>query len=178
MKDLPKSKSVVKILMGVAAIAIFIAGCCGSKSSVKSKKFNLEDSKKITKAYVHKAAVELSKNLKSVKDEKERQKVVEKYIDPIRFYDDKSGYFYVYNYDCVNIAHAIQKDIQGKNLYDHKDAKGKYVIRELSAAAKKGGDYVEFYWVKPGDVGEKRKLGYVEPIPGSDYFVGSGVYLQ
>jgi signal transduction histidine kinase len=25
--------------------------------------------------------------------------------------------------------------------------------------------------------GEHRKLGYVEPIPGTNYWIGSGVYL-
>jgi hypothetical protein len=41
----------------------------------------------------------------------------------IRFYPDNSGYFYVYDFSCKNIAHATQKDLQGKNLYDYKDAR-------------------------------------------------------
>jgi hypothetical protein len=98
------------------------------------------------------------------------------YIDPIRFYPDESGYFYVYNFDCVNIAHATQKDLEGKDLSDYQDCKGKYVIRELAAQAKKGGGFVEYHWIKPGSKGEKLKLGYVEPIPGTDYFIGTGVY--
>jgi signal transduction histidine kinase len=97
---------------------------------------------------------------------------------PISFYNDSSGNFYVYDYDCVNIAHARQKDLQGQNLYDYTDTRGKYVIRDLSAMAQAGGGYVEFYWIKPGDTGEKKKLGYVEPIPNTDYFIGSGVYLE
>jgi len=81
------------------------------------------------------------------------------------------------DYNCVNIAHATQKDLQGKNLFDYKDTKGKYVIRELADAAKKGGGMVEYYWIKPGSKGELKKLGYVEPIPGTNYFIGTGVYL-
>ncbi|MFA7711690.1 MAG: cache domain-containing protein, partial [Candidatus Neomarinimicrobiota bacterium] len=50
--------------------------------------------------------------------------------------------------------------------------------RELSAAAATGGGFVEFYWVKPGATGEKRKLGYVEPIKNTDYFIGTGVYME
>lgn len=53
-------------------------------------------------------------------------------------------------YDCVNIALPNPNKCQGKNLYDHKDSQGKYAIRELSAAAKKGGGFVEYYWIKPG----------------------------
>ncbi|MFA4839764.1 MAG: cache domain-containing protein [Candidatus Neomarinimicrobiota bacterium] len=38
--------------------------------------------------------------------------------------------------------------------------------------------FVEFYWIKPGATGEKKKLGYVEPIPGTEYFIGTSVYLE
>ena len=65
----------------------------------------------------------------------------------------------------------------GKDLSNYQDSRGKYVIRELSAAAMKGGGFVEYYWIKPGSTGEFRKLGYVEPIPNTTYFIGSGVYL-
>lgn len=131
----------------------------------------------IAKTMVHGTATGLAEVLKGIKGEQERIGLVRTYISQIRFYPDNSGYFYVYDYNCVNVAHAIQKDLQGKNLFDHKDSRGKFVIRELSAAAKKGGGFVEFYWSKPGSKGESRKMGYVEPIPGTNYFIGSGVYL-
>jgi len=74
-----------------------------------------------------------------VKAEDKRIALIRNFISPIRFYPDKSGYFYVYNSKNMNIAHATQKDLQGKDLNDHKDVKGKFVIRELNEAAKKGG---------------------------------------
>ncbi|HOW57858.1 MAG TPA: cache domain-containing protein [Smithellaceae bacterium] len=141
------------------------------------EKAGLECQKNIARTIVRAAADGLGGILKNVADEKERIALIRSYISPIRFYPDKSGYFYVYNYDCVNIAHATQSELPGENLYDHKDVRGSYVIRQLSAAAKKGGGFVEYYWVKPGVKKELRKLGYVEPIPGTDYFIGSGVYL-
>jgi signal transduction histidine kinase len=137
----------------------------------------IECNKDIAKNIVHATAAGLGEILKDVKTEEKRIALIRNFISPVRFYPDNSGYFYVYDFNCVNIAHATQKDLQGKNLYDHKDAKGKYVIRELSAAAKKGGGFVDFYWVKPGSKGEQKKLGYVERIPGTDYFIGTGVYL-
>jgi signal transduction histidine kinase len=133
--------------------------------------------KAIAKTVVHGTAAGLGEILKDVKTEKERIALIRTFISPIRFYPDNTGYFYVYRFNCVNIAHATQKDLQGKNLYDYKDSKGKYVIRELSAAARNGGGFVDFYWVKPGSQGEQKKLGYVEHIPGTDYFIGTGVYL-
>jgi len=133
--------------------------------------------KEIAKTMVRGTAAGLGEALKNVKVEKDRIDLIRTFISPIRFYPDNSGYFYVYDFNCKNIAHATQKDLQGKNLFDYKDGKGDFVIRNLSNAAKKGGGFVEFYWVKPGSKNESKKLGYVEPIPGTDYFIGSGVYL-
>jgi signal transduction histidine kinase len=134
--------------------------------------------KKIAAAVVHTNARVIANGLKSIPDEQQRIAFIRSAVDSAYFYDDKSGYFYVYDYNCVNIAHATQKDLQGQNLYNHVDTHGNYVIRELAAAAKNGGGFVEFYWIKPGTTGEKQKLGYVEPIPGSSYFIGTGVYLE
>jgi signal transduction histidine kinase len=137
----------------------------------------LETNKQIAAAVVHSSAIGLSESLKNIPDSASGVQFIRTYIDSIRFYDDKSGYFYVYNYQCINIAHATQKDLQGKDLYNHQDSKGKYVVRELSATAKAGGGFVDFYWVKPGETGEKLKIGYVEPIPGTNFWIGSGVYI-
>jgi signal transduction histidine kinase len=53
------------------------------------------------------------------------------------------------------------------------------VIRLLSDAARNGGGFVEYYWVNPAATagGEQKKIGYVEPIPGTNYFIGTGVYI-
>ena len=133
--------------------------------------------KEIAKTMVRGTAAGLGEVLKGVKSEKDRIDLIRTFISPIRFYPDNSGYFYVYDLNCISIAHATQKDLQGKNLFDYKDVKGNFVIRNLSNASKNGGGFVEFYWVKPGSKDELKKLGYVEPIPGTNYFIGSGVYL-
>ena len=169
------------LLIAILLIAVFFltlttinTGTCFAETNDNTV---IECSKDIAKNIVHATALGLGEILKNVKAEDKRIALIRNFISPIRFYPDNSGYFYVYDFNCVNIAHATQKDLQDKNLYDHKDVKGKYVIRALSAAAKKGGGFVEFYWVKPGSKGEQKKMGYVEPIPGTDYFIGTGVYL-
>ncbi len=155
---------------------ILSAGIAGCEKD--SDEENLERNKEIAVAYVHSYAISIGEAVIEMKDDSTRINYIRRAIDLIRFYPDSSGYFYVYDYNCLNIAHARQKDIQGTSLYDFTDTKGKYVIRELSNMAKIGGGYVEFYWIKPGDEGEKKKLGYVEPIPNTDYFIGTGVYLE
>lgn len=142
------------------------AGCLHAAAEASDETCN----KELAKSAVHTAASGLSGFLADIKEEQRRIEVIRAFIAPVRFYQDCTGYFYVYNFDCINIAHATQKDLPGKNLIDHKDTKGKFVIRELSAAAKKGGGFVDFYWLKPGVRGEQKKIGHVEPIPGTPYF--------
>lgn len=155
--------------------------CCTipvqAASEAAAKPVAIEQYKDTAKVMVHGFAAGLGGALANVKNEKDRIDLIRSFVAPVRFYSDKSGYFYVYDSKCVNVAHAVQKDLQGKNLYDYKDAKGKYVIRALLEASKKGGGFVDFYWVKPGSREQAPKLGYVEPIPGTDYFIGTGVYL-
>ncbi len=163
---------ILSLIIGLTLLAL-LSGC-----EKDSDEENLEWNKKLAIAYVHSYAISIGEATIEMKDDTTRINYIRRAINQIRFYPDSSGYFYVYNYDCVNIAHARQKDLQGKSLYDYTDTKGKYVIRELSNMAKNGGGYVEFYWIKPGDEGEKKKLGYVEPIPNTEYFIGTGVYLE
>jgi signal transduction histidine kinase len=138
---------------------------------------SLENYKQIMTAVVHASALGLAEVLNKYNGEAERTELIRTYIDKIRFFPDQTGYFFVYNFNCLNIALPNPSQWQGKNLYDHKDSQGKYVIRELSAAAKKGGGFVEYYWAKPEAKGEYRKIAYTESIPGTDYFIGAGVYV-
>lgn len=175
----PRKKRIIGIPLICAAMLLLSGSWMSwfSASARAAEDTSMDCYKEITKTMVHGTAAGLGEALKGIKAEKDRIDLIRAYISPIRFFPDNSGYFYVYDFKCKNIAHAVQKDLQGKSMYDFKDAKGHYAIRNLSDAAKKGGGFVEFYWAKPGAKEASKKLGYVEPIPGTDYFIGSGVYL-
>jgi signal transduction histidine kinase len=126
---------------------------------------------------VHVAAAGLGAVLDGIKDEKARIETCRKFVSAIRFGGDKSGYFYVYTMEGVNIAHATQPDKQDKNLIDYKDSHGNMVIRDLVKAAQKGGATTEFYWTNPTNGKDEKKIGYCEPIPGTKWFIGSGMYM-
>ncbi|MEI6173818.1 MAG: cache domain-containing protein [Bacteroidota bacterium] len=166
----------------VTLLLIFLpilSGSCKKNESTESNPDEtvLAANKKIAIAVVHASSTGLGELLRTLPDSASRVRLIQTYIDSIRFYDDKSGYFYVYNYQCINIAHATQQDLVGKNLYDYQDSRQKYVIRALSSTAKAGGGFVEYYWIKPGETGEKLKIGYVESIRGTNFFIGTGVYI-
>ena len=143
-----------------------------------TEKISLATYKQIMIAVVHASAVGLSEVMKKYTSEAEHTDFIRAYANKIRFFPDQTGYFFVYNFAGLNIALPNPNEWQGKNLYDHKDSQGKYVIRELLAAAKEGGGFVEYYWVKPGSIGEHKKISYAESIPGTNYFIGAGVYIK
>ena len=143
-----------------------------------AQEIGIDTYKQIMIAVVHASAVGLSEVMKNYKTEAKRTDLIRTYVNKISFYPDKTGYLFVTSLDGLNIALPNPNQWQGKNLYDHKDSHGKYVVRELSVAAKKGGGFVEYYWTKPGSTGEHKKLGYVEPITGTNYFIGTGVYIE
>lgn len=114
--------------------------------------------------------------LTGVKDEKEQAEIVQKALDSIRFEDDDSGYFYAYR-NTVCIAHATLPKIIGKDLNNLKDASGNYMVRNLYKMARSGGGVMPFDWEKPGE-GVQPKIGTALFIPGTDIWIGTGVYLS
>lgn len=99
------------------------------------------------------------------------------FIDHVRFFDNQSGYFFIYDFNGVNVAIGTQEELQGQNLYDYQDSKGNYVIRELINIAKTtGSGYYNYYWHNPISGNEEAKTAFIYKIPGIDYFIGSGIY--
>jgi len=140
----------------------------------------LDYEKRIAFSVVHSSAIGLGAVLGQFQNEADRVNLIKTYASPIRFYNDESGYFFIFTLDGLNIVHANPKDLEGQNMIDVQDYKGDFFIRKMCAAAKRGGGFVEYYWAKPGSESGNpvRKLGYVEPIPGTNYLIGAGVYTE
>jgi len=90
--------------------------------------------------------------------------------------DDKSGYFFIYKgTTCFYIT--VNKSFEGQDLANLKDANGKMFVTNLATAAKNGGDFVYYHFEKPGK-GITEKISYAEMINGTDYWIGTGAYLD
>jgi len=112
-------------------------------------------------------------------DSVQRVEFCREVIDHVRFFENQSGYFFMYDFNCVNVAHGTQKDLQGQNLYNYQDSQGNYVIRDLVTIAKGSGQgFYEYYWNNPVSGEEEPKLAWVTKVPGIDYLIGSGIYLS
>ena len=92
----------------------------------KSIKERVYEAKKIaTKIY----------NENKDKDKKTITKMIKDALVDIRFNDGR-GYYYIYsmNYECI--LFPLNRDIEGKNFYNFKDGKGKYLTRDIISQLK------------------------------------------
>ncbi|MBY0611869.1 MAG: cache domain-containing protein [Beijerinckiaceae bacterium] len=94
----------------------------------------------------------------------------------IRFRGD--GYFTVFNTEGVNQMHPFRKDLVGKNMFDAKDPAGKtFFVRDLLKAAEKGGGFVDYMWVKPGEKEPSAKLGLAMPFTPWNWVLVTGLHV-
>jgi signal transduction histidine kinase len=101
---------------------------------------------------------------------------------------DKTGpfvfmdtYVFVQNPDGIELVNPAQPTLEGRNLMDLKDLRGKAVVRdEIEAAINHGSAWLECYWYKPGGNVPVKKHSYVRKVEyeGVTYVVGSGLYEE
>jgi methyl-accepting chemotaxis protein len=129
------------------------------------------------KTVVDVEAAYLGEKMKSLKSGEEKIKTIIAETDPIRFFEDGSGYFFTYDMTGVRINVPINKSQNGQNLIALVDKKDFKFVEEFVKVAKAGGGFVEYYFEKEGK-GIQPKLSYVKQIPGTDFLIGTGVYID
>jgi len=122
-------------------------------------------------------AISLSSAVQGVTDEAQIYQNFSMLVKGILFFPDESGYYFIYKKGGTVFVHAAQPYLEGKNLLDFRDLDGKLVIKELDEVAQSGGGYVEYLWEKPY-IGLTPKLSYARMIPGTEYWIGTGVYID
>lgn len=90
----------------------------------------------------------------------------------------KDTYVFAYNCDDRTVAaHPMSAALIGKSFDEIKDKKGNAFFDALCEAGKKDkGGWVEYWWSKPGEEGDFRKISYAYQVKGTPYQVGAGIY--
>ena len=101
---------------------------------------------------------------------------------------DKTGPFYFMNTyvfvdtpDGVEVVNPAQPSIEGVNIIDLEDARGKLLVRDyVSTALREGAAWVDYWWYKPGQNTPSHKEAYVRAVTWGTktYIVGSGIYVD
>ena len=176
----------VRILLLICCIVVFTAGFTlaflDGVSQVKevgvefATKAMLNGEKRKLEVATLSMAESIGTAIADIPDSEDKIALIRKLLDKIRFEDDKSGYFFVYN-KTVNVCLPTAHDKQGKDLSGLKDPNGLQLVVELNKVAHNGGGFVTYIWPKPGK-GDQPKLSYATLIPGTDMWIGTGVYLD
>ena len=136
----------------------------------------LEDQKAKIQVASHTAAMMAGASIEGLTDKETIVNTIRTLVDEIRFEKDKSGYFFVYE-GTVNVALPPKKSLQGKDLGKSSNPEVVKLVEGLRDQAQGGGGFYQYVWPKPG-AGDTPKLGYAEMIPGTNMWIGTGVYLD
>ncbi|MGL5046026.1 MAG: methyl-accepting chemotaxis protein [Shewanella sp.] len=89
-----------------------------------------------------------------------------------------AGYLFIYDSQGKNIFHALTPSFEGQNQIDLVDSRGTKIIVGLLDAAKRGDGNFFYYDQKPNTNEQVEKLSYGMMIPGTDWMLGTGVYID
>lgn len=89
------------------------------------------------------------------------------------------GYFFIYESNGTSVMHPIIPSLEGSNLWNFQDVKGRYIIQELIQMVKqKGEGFLTWWWEKPSDTQIMyEKIGYGKYFAPFDWFIGTGDYI-
>jgi methyl-accepting chemotaxis protein len=137
----------------------------------------LQDYRNELKDLVDAMAPALAAAAEGVHDERELHRILSGIVKHARFFPDHSGYYFIYKAGGTVFVLPTLPDLEGQNILDKVDPRGTPFIRQLDQTARGGGGYVEYVFDKPGR-GVVPKLSYARMIPGTDLWVGTGVYVD
>lgn len=94
---------------------------------------------------------------------------------------DKERFFFVSDDKGVDLVNPTFPELEGKNLWDMKDPKGRYPVREEIALVKaQNHGWIDVLWNKPGEKTASKARTYVMgvEIKGRLLMVGAGYFVK
>lgn len=87
-------------------------------------------------------------------------------------------YFWLQDFQAKMLIHPIKPELNGRSMWEFQDPDGKYIFQLFAYAVNEGGGFVEYKWPKPGSDHPVAKISYVAMVPGRDWIIGSGLYID
>jgi len=91
---------------------------------------------------------------------------------------DQHEYFWVTDSQNTLLMHPFRTDLEGKDLSDFEDPKGKKLFVEMEEKALQGGGYVAYSWPQPGSHIPSEKISYVKIFEPWGWIIGTGIYID
>ena len=109
----------------------------------------------------------------------EIKKLVVDALRDIRFNSGR-GYYFIYENSGKNILLPHKSEFEGKDFWNHQDAKGSYIIKDMTTLLSKNNEaFYEWYWYNPTNPDiQRKKIGLVRNLEQFGWFIGTGEYLE
>ncbi|WP_457679098.1 EAL domain-containing protein [Thermovibrio sp.] len=105
--------------------------------------------------------------------------LIKRVLRNYRFWNG-GGYIFIDSVKGSVILNPAFPKLEGKSMWNWKDAKGKLVHREFERVAlysPTGGGFVSYYWFIPGSKKVDEKISFVKLFEPYNWIIGSGVYF-
>ncbi|PTT54205.1 methyl-accepting chemotaxis protein [Aeromonas sp. HMWF015] len=112
----------------------------------------------------------------SLPDSPENRQKVKELLRPLRYSID--GYFFVYDFEGNTILLPVRTELEGKNRWNDKDAKGKLLIQEILKSARQGDGFTEYWTAKPSIGRDAPKLAFTLVLDKYQWAIGTGFYID
>jgi len=101
-------------------------------------------------------------------------------LGAVRYGEDDSGYFFIYDSAGTCVLFPAKPELQGTNMIETKDSNGVYVMKEIIKAAKSSsqGGIFQYLWPKPGYDKPIAKLSFAKHFEAWDWNIGTGIYTD
>ncbi|MBE0644353.1 MAG: cache domain-containing protein [Bacteroidetes bacterium] len=101
-------------------------------------------------------------------------------VSHLRYGDEGKDYFWITDYHPVMIVHPFREDLNGTDLTDFADSRGKKLFVEIVKVVRSDGEgYVDYTWQwKDDSTRIVPKLSYVKPFKPWGWIIGTGIYLE
>ena len=137
------------------------------------KREKMRELKKVVDAVVSQAQAAIKTHGRG-----EAEEIIKRQAATVRF--DDGNYVWINDMAPNMVMHPIRPDLNGQDLSQNKDPKGKALFVEMVEAVKKGNGegMVDYWWAKPGEKEPKLKISYVRLLPELGWVFGSGAWIE
>ncbi len=168
-----------RIIVSVIVTIIFICASAGYfinvyyETLVKQRELELRRHIDTALALVKEHRERAKKNGKS---QKEAELSAFKQIEKLRYGDNH--YYYIFE-GTIMRYHGVFGYLVGRDLASVRDLNGNFLVRrQVEEIAARGESSFIYPWLRKGESIPINKLSYNRGIPGTKYWVGTGVYID
>ncbi|WP_254052642.1 cache domain-containing protein [Aliivibrio sp. EL58] len=113
--------------------------------------------------------------------EKPKNEIIALISDALRTsrFNEGRGYFFIYGMDGTNLMHPIFPSLEGRNLLDVQDIRGKRTVLDHIAMMNETGEGFSHWWYPKPDAKKEdfEKIGYAKLFSPLDIYIGTGEYI-